>query len=239
MGDLSFCIARLSDLRASALRLNEDGDVVGFDADVWGQADALAAALGEPEPGLMDRLNDSGMSAWLHDPQWLLRWRQPETWEACCRLYAADVAERALNLHGGDVDPRSREAIRVARLHARGRASDAELEAARGAAWDAAADAARDAARAARDAARAARGAARGAARDAVWAARDAAWAVRDAARAARGAARAARGAAWDAAWDAAWAARDEERRIWRRLLQYAEHGPAAADMEWVDEPGG
>ena len=205
VADLAFCRARLGELRASALRLDSEGNVRGFDADTWAQADALAAALGDEVGDMLSLMRTDGRwSAWLHDPQWLLRWRQPDAWEACCRLYAADCAERALNLYGGDVDPRSREAIRVARLHARSRASDAELEAARGAAWDAAADAARDAV-----------------------------WAVRDAARAARDAARAARGAARGAARDAAWAARDEERRIWRRLLQYAEHGPAAADMEW------
>jgi hypothetical protein len=105
------------------------------------------------------------------------------------RLFACDCAERALKRErkaGREPDPRSWEAIRVSRLFARGRATDAAWGAARDAAW--------------------------GAARDAAWAAaRDAAWnAARDAAW---GAARAAaRDAAWDAATAAAWdAARDAE----------------------------
>lgn len=216
--DLAFCRARLGELRASALRLDSDGNVERYDPDTWAQADELAAVLGEDVGdiiGLMRR--DGRWSAWLYDSQWLLRWRQPETWEACCRLYAADCAERALDLYDGDGDPRSREAVRVARLHARGRASDAELEAAQDAAWAAVGDAAW------------------APVGDAAWGA--AAWAAADAAGAA------ARNTAWNAARaaaradaraDAGAAARTEERRIqWPRLLQYAHHGPAAAEMEW------
>lgn len=198
--DLAFCRARLAELRASALRLDGRGNVRGFDADTWAQADELAAALGDDGGDILTLIcRDGQWSAWLHYPEWLLRWRQPDSWEACCRLYAADCAERALNLYGGDVDPRSREAVRVARLHARGRASDAELKAARDAAWHAVLAALGDTA----------------------WAA---AWA----------AAEDTADAAWHAA-DASWTvARTEERRIqWPRLLQYAHHGPAAAEMEW------
>jgi hypothetical protein len=121
-----------------------------------------------------------------------------EQWE-----FALDCAERALPhfTAWAPNDNRPAEAIRIKRLHLDGKATDAEL------------DAARDAAGAARDAgdawaaARAAR-----AARDAgdAWAAaRDAgdAWAARDAARAAGDAARAA-GAAGDAARAARAAAR-------------------------------
>jgi hypothetical protein len=102
-------------------------------------------------------------------------------WAACRamddrarRHFACDCAESVLHLAP---DPRSTEAVRVARLFADGKATDEELAAARDAAWAAARDAARDAAWAA--------------ARDAAWAA---AW-------------DAARDAAWAAAWDAAWAA--------------------------------
>ena len=119
-------------------------------------------------------------------------------WAACHamndrqrRHFACDCAESVLHLAN---DPRSSEAVRVARLYADGRATDDELAAA----WAAARDAARDAARAAAWAAAwaAASAAARAAAWDAAWAAAwDAAW---DAARAA------ARDAARDAAWDAA-----------------------------------
>jgi hypothetical protein len=111
------------------------------------------------------------------------------------RLFAADCAERVLHLFEaacpGDLRPR--EAIRVARLYARGLASYGELDAARAAAWAAAWAAARG-----QDAAWAASWAAtRG--QDAAWAAawaaaHDAAW---DAWAAAQAAARA---AAWDAA---------------------------------------
>jgi len=83
--------------------------------------------------------------------------------ESRARLFACDCAERALDLFGGEVDPRSREAIEVARRFARGEATLEELRAARDAAGDAAWAAARNAAR--------------DAARDAAWAAaRNAAW---------------------------------------------------------------
>jgi len=114
------------------------------------------------------------------------------------RLFACREAELALNRvqrRGGAVDPRSREAIRVARRYANGMASDEELDAARAAA---------DAARAAADAARAA---ARDAARAAEAAARDAAWAAADAALA----------AAWVAAWDAT--RRAQVKRL-RKMLE-------------------
>jgi hypothetical protein len=123
-----------------------------------------------------------------------------EVWnDRTARIFACDCAERVLPLFEKRYpnDRRPRTAIEVARKFADGKASKAELVAARDAAWDAARDAAWDAASdAASDAARAA---AWDAARDA---ARAAAWA------AARAAARdAARDAAWDAASDAAWAA--------------------------------
>jgi hypothetical protein len=93
-------------------------------------------------------------------------------------LFACDVAEEAL-ARAGNPDPRSVEAIRVKRAWVDGKATDAQLDAARAAAWAAARDAARAAARAAawaaaRDAARAAaRAAARDAARDAARAAQN------------------------------------------------------------------
>ena len=80
------------------------------------------------------------------------------TTEENLRLFAADCAEDALSLVESP-DPRSVEAIRVARLYAVGEATQGELAAARAAAraaaWAAAWDATRDAAgAAARDAAR-------------------------------------------------------------------------------------
>ena len=94
--------------------------------------------------------------------------------------FACRCAERTLR-RVENPDPRSVAAIEAKRAWMKGEISDAELAAARDAAWDAA------------------WAAARGAARDAAWAAaRAAAW-------------NAARAAAWDAAWDAArdaaWAA--------------------------------
>jgi len=102
--------------------------------------------------------------------------RRLDTWsERTARLFAADCAEHVLDALEDRYpsDPRSRNAIAVARRFANGQATQDELAAARDAAWAAAWAAAWDAARAA--------------ARAAAWAA------ARDAARA----------AAWDAAWDA------------------------------------
>ena len=99
------------------------------------------------------------------------------------RLFAVWCARRALALIPSP-DPRSIAACDVAERHARGEASDADLAAARAAAWDAARAAARAAAWAA--------------AWDAAWAAAwDAAWA-----------------AAWDAARAAAWDAARAAQRI-------------------------
>jgi hypothetical protein len=72
-----------------------------------------------------------------------------ETWnERTMRLFACDCAERALE-KTSNPDPRSVEAIRVARAYANGQATAEQLAAARAAARDAARAAARDAARAA------------------------------------------------------------------------------------------
>ena len=72
--------------------------------------------------------------------------RRLQTWnDRTARLFACDCAERALSLTNNP-DPRSVNAIRVARLFADGKASPEELAAAR--------DAARDAAWAAGDAER-------------------------------------------------------------------------------------
>jgi len=71
-----------------------------------------------------------------------------DTWnDRTARLFAADCAETALAL-ASSPDPRSVEAVRVARLFAEGEASLAELDAARDAAWSAAWSAAESAARA-------------------------------------------------------------------------------------------
>jgi hypothetical protein len=107
----------------------------------------------------------------LDDALWCLRAVPNCDREA--RLFAVWCARQVQHVM---TDPRSIAALDVAERHANGDATDAELAAARDAAWDAA-----DAARAAADAARAA-----------AWAAADAAWAAADAARAAADAARAA-----------------------------------------------
>ena len=143
--------------------------------------------------------------------------RRLDTWtERVARLFACACAERALTRIAYP-DPRSVEAVRVARLYADGGASQKELAAA----WVAAGAAAWAAAGvAAVVAARAAAGAAAGAA---VWVAAGAA------ARAAAGeaawvAAGAAAGeAAWVAAGAAAGAAARAAERIWQtaRLMEY------------------
>ncbi len=132
--------------------------------------------------------------------------------ETILREWACDCAERALNRErekGREPDPRSWEAIAVARRYAKGEATKEELDAA----WDAAKDAARDAAWAA------------------AW---DAAWAAaRDAAKAA------AKAAAWDAAWAAArdaakaaeieWQNTELERRVLAAMGITAEAREAVA----------
>ena len=101
--------------------------------------------------------------------------------ESTARLFAADCAERALEGErsaGREPDPRSWEAVRVARAFARGRASDEDLDAAWDAAWAAAGAAAGDAAwdaEAPAAAPAAAQGAAHAAAPAAAWAAAHAA----------------------------------------------------------------
>jgi hypothetical protein len=83
--------------------------------------------------------------------------RKLATWnDRTARLFACDCAERVLLIFESKYpgDSRPRAAIEVSRRFAIGNASQAELDAARYAAWDAARDAARDAAYAARYAAR-------------------------------------------------------------------------------------
>jgi hypothetical protein len=133
--------------------------------------------------------------------------------ERSARMFACDCAEKALELVKTP-DPRSVGALEVSRRFADGKASKAELDAARAAAW------------AAGDAARAAAWAAAGdAARAAAWAAWAAAWAAAwDAARAAAWA------AAWDAARDAAWAAAGDAARA----AAWAAAGDAARAAAWA-----
>jgi hypothetical protein len=117
---------------------------------------------------------DDALWACCAEPQHAKEWRLFAVW--CAREALAHTS-----------DWRAVAAVNVAERYAYGMATQAQLDAARAAAW-----AARDAAW---DAARAAAWAARDAARDAAWdAARAAAWA-------------AARAAAWAAARAAAWAA--------------------------------
>jgi hypothetical protein len=133
------------------------------------------------------------------------------------RLVLCACARTSLKYIPGGED-RPRLAIECAERYARGLATDAELAAARAAAWDAAEAAAWAAARAAAwDAAEAAAWAA---ARAAAW---DAAWA-------------AARAAAWDAAEDAAWdvaraAALKEMSIIVRGMIPDPENLPRVEDM--------
>lgn len=156
---------------------------------------------------LLQILNING----LDDALWALR-ACPDS-DTFARLLACDYAEHVLRIFETRYpdDYRPREAIAVSRRYARGEATDAELSAARDAAWYAAGIVARAAARAdARTVAWAAAGdAARSAAGDA---ARPAAW------YAARSAARSA-GAACAAAGDA--------ERTWQeaRLRELLEGG--------------
>jgi hypothetical protein len=132
------------------------------------------AAYGEDTPVTFKQIYDSNG---YQDTLWCLR-AVDEKFYPLWRHFACDAAQDVEHLM---TDERSKNAIKVSRLHADVKATDEELAAAGDAAGDAAWDAARDAAG------------------DAAWAAawaaaRDAAWA-------------AARDAAGDAAGDAAWAA--------------------------------
>lgn len=70
--------------------------------------------------------------------------RRVDEWnERTQRLFACDCAERALET-AGNSDPRSVDAVRVARLYAVGESSKEQLAAARAAAWAAAWVAARE-----------------------------------------------------------------------------------------------
>lgn len=88
----------------------------------------------------------------LDDALWALRAVLPEQEkerDRLARMFACDCAESVLHIYERDYpsDDRPRNAIRVAREFADGRATIDQLAAARDAAWAAAWDAARDAAR--------------------------------------------------------------------------------------------
>jgi hypothetical protein len=128
--------------------------------------------------------------------------------EGQIRLLACDFAETALRF---TTDSRAAEAIRVARLYAAGKATDAELSAAGSAGSAGSAGVAARSARAAWEAARAA--------------ARAEPWAAAGSARAAWEAARA---AAWEAGWEAAGSA----RAAWEAARAAARAEPWAAAWE-------
>ena len=202
--------ARAEELLSAAVTVDDDGDVTAVALPLASQAIELVLAIGGDIAGLLQT------QRWSYDPQLILSLVvDGEALDRECRIHAVWCARQTLS---GMPTTDRRVALGVlivALRHARGRATDADLTAARNAAGNAARDAAGTAAR------RAARAAAGYAARNAAW---DAAWdaarrAARDAARAAAGTAawnaagNAARDAAWDAAriaagnagWDAAW----------------------------------
>lgn len=121
---------RLREMHQSALRLDENGDVVHIDPEIWAQARELAISLGQDPTELYGLTTEDGHSAWLRHPQWILRWRQPDSWAVCCRLFAADAVEHAmayLEGLGGEVDALSRRAVPAARRYARGQLSQQQL----------------------------------------------------------------------------------------------------------------
>lgn len=132
---MSALIGRIVEMRAEALFFNEEGDVCGLDTGVWLQCVELERSMGAELPDILALVRKDGQwSAWLRYPEWVLWWHQPETWEACCHLFAADVAERALNTaeaNGFEVPASKRQALRTARLYATGRVSEHDLIAAR------------------------------------------------------------------------------------------------------------
>jgi hypothetical protein len=166
--------------------------------------DHLGKTQADDEPLAMTAILDSNS---LSDALWCLR-AEPQhasIWRLLAVHYARQVQHQM-------TDPRSLAALDVAERHAHGLATDAELAAARAAAWAAAGAAAGEAARAA---AWAAAGAAAG---EAAWAA---AWA---AAGAAAGA------AAWKAVWSAA---RDKQATDLRTVLEHYDAAPGCEIHGW------
>ena len=153
----------------------------------------------------------------IDDALWCLR-AEPQH-ASIWRMYAVRCARQVQHLL---TDERSIQALAVAERHARGAATDAELDAALDAAWGAARAAAWDAARAV----------ARVAARVAAWdAALDAAWYAAGAAALAADWA-AARAAAGATDWDTA---RAEQAADFRALLaaHHAMPGESCALVDW------
>ena len=172
--------ARAEELLSAAVTVDDDGDVTAVALPLASQAIELVLAIGGDIAGLLQT------QRWSYDPQLILSLVvDGEALDRECRIHAVWCARQTL---AGMPTTDRRVALGVlivALRHARGRATDADLTAARNAAWDAG------------DAGTAARAAAGTAAWNAAGnAARDAAW---DAARIAAG------NAGWDAAWDAAW----------------------------------
>jgi len=160
----------------------------------------------------------------------------------CVVAFAADVADRALQNIGNNIDPRSWNAVFASRARAKGEisawsaasavsASESAARSAVSAAWSAAVSAAESAAvsaawsavSAAESAAESAVSAARSAAWSAVGAADSAAWSVASAASA-----ESARSAAAESAVSAVSAEKQWQNK---RLLQYVQHGLDAMSM--------
>ena len=181
----------------------------------------LGKTMADDEPLSITTVLDSNG---LDDALWCLR--AVDGCERDLRLYAVWCARQVQYLM---TDYRSIRALDVAERYSHGSATDAEMAAARAAAW-AAADAARVAAS---DAGWAAARVAEDAARAAAWDAVDAARAVEDAARAAVwAAARAAEDAARAAVWAAARAVEDAASDAARAAAWAA--ADAASDAAWA-----
>ena len=155
-------LTRAEELLSAAVTVDDDGDVTAVALPLACQAIELVLAISGDIAGLLQT------QRWSYDPQQILSLVvDGEALDRECRIHAVWCARRAL---AGMPTMQRRVALGVlivALRHARGRATDADLTAARDGAWAAAGTAARAAAGTA----------ARIAARYAAWdAARDAAW---------------------------------------------------------------
>ena len=133
--------ARAEELLSAAVTVDDDGDVTAVALPLACQAIELVLAIGGDIAGLLQT------QRWSYDPQQILSLVvDGEALDRECRIHAVWCARRAL---AGMPTMQRRVALGVlivALRHARGRATDADLTAARDAAWNAARIAARYAA---------------------------------------------------------------------------------------------
>lgn len=126
-----------TDLLLTALKENQDGNLVAIDADTFHQARELCVSLGGNWHRMLLSLTEHiALSRLLYRPYWWFQANTPETWKQEARLFACDCAVRVLPIFETKhpSDPRPRRALAVARRFALGEAPVEEFSAARNAA---------------------------------------------------------------------------------------------------------